>query len=707
MRYALAVLFVLAAVPARAQCPTSADVPVSTPAFVPTGGYAVSAVVANDNGAFGVWRRTHAGFAMITNFVDGAVMNAEAAPVAATERSVSYGAMVAVATDGHDYLLATSDRGNISAKIIDATGEDRSAPIVISAESSASSATGPIDATWNGREYVIAATLNKGGSTQLQLAAVSAGGELLETAAANLGTSALAVVPAGDGRALVAFRDNDSVRIAFADGVHVAGTSTSISGIAADAGVSLATNGNYYLLAWRDTGAFAQRLNGHGIPVEPIMTLAASNPTDDRTIRVVREGSGYLVLWSAPWTTAQRIDANGLAGAPFQAAGDALSSAASARDGTIIIGSTPCGSMRSTFLPAGAREPGATNDVSTRAMPPAAPVLATVSRGRVAVWKESAPENACGADPSLVAKFLRNDGTQFEDSLSAPGAFAGGYTAVSLNDSTVIVWDEYPGGSTPGVIRVVALDANGSRVSASVLASPRFAFALNAVASGASVLVTWEQEREGISIFDVYAAVLSPTGSVVVPPTRLSDDSDSALWLIAASDGNRSVVSWLNNARDIVSVETDASLRIVRRATLPWTGDIQAFQSAAARNGNFVLIAPSFDADGARVVAIDPFSGRTSSLTMPTRENFVAQVRPDSDGFVVYLATGDSNSMISRVRLTADLNFGTLEPLTCVDALPLAIGWSFDQRGLAALAYSAHDRVFIRAFGPRRRAVSR
>src|SRR5688500_1933324 len=147
-------LFSLTALHAQ-ECDVSA-VAISEPRYGTVGGQAVSAIAANENGAFGVWRQTHVGFAFVSHTVHGTPLDASGAPrVPAQQRYLQGTPFMDVATDGTDYLLAGAINGATLAKIIDASGADLTPTINVL---SGPGAQGTVHAVWNGDAYAVLTT---------------------------------------------------------------------------------------------------------------------------------------------------------------------------------------------------------------------------------------------------------------------------------------------------------------------------------------------------------------------------------------------------------------------------------------------------------------------------------------------------------------------------------------------------------------------
>ena len=634
-------------------CDPRGAVSVSPANYAPLGGYDVSAIAANADGAIGIWRHTHAGFGSFTYLVSGAILDREGAPTEPAQKSFHLGSpWIDIATDGRNYLVA----GSTSARIVGPTGEDLSPRVSYEPG-------GFVRAVWNGDAYVVLA-----GST---LAVISPAGELISTRVLGDG---LALAPAGRGRVLVMWRSGGEVQLAFFDGT------LSTPRVMPDATeFSVATDGDGFLLAARRGNVQVQWLDAAGVPIRP--PLAFDAPGNTRAVRALWDGDAYLVLWA---NNAVRI-AGDVVSVPFEIGGE-LSSAAAAPGGTIILLRGPCSSISSTFLPRGATRGTSPRDVSTEAIPKQVPVIVSTRSGFQVTWGESLiPDVRCGSISRLMTKSIGRDPIR----LSSDGASFGDYAMERVGDTTFVIWDEYAGGMLPGVLRVARLDADGALLSNEVLATGRFFFGLQSAVRGSELVVAWQQERESIFQFDVYVATLSESKMV-------SEPSDDPLWMILAAGETQTLVAWLNHAFEIVSID-----RAGQRHVMPLPTNTRSFIAAGVSGDDAIIIARADEG----LIAIDPFRGVSKSLGRGG--NPTGRVVPDSDGWTFFFADGEEESAVNAMHINRDLTPGPERPSFCVPARPHATAFALDHGRITAVAYVGGTEIYFRPIQKRLRVVTK
>ena len=670
-------------------CAPGASAAVSESRTGVAGGQSASAIGGSGDRVFAVWRQTHVGFGGVTYFVNGGVLDADGDSLTVPERQPGW-QNNRIAGNGRNFVLVTSQRGYTSASILDLDGKLTKTVEITTGDGEA----GAPGVVWNGSHYVVLTTSNDA----VIVATVSEAGELVErTKIADVARS-VALSSAGDGRVLAVWRISDAVYATIVDGTTPVGISRYITNIAPGAPLAVASDGNGFLVAWREaTVVQGLRLTADGTPPSgPPTPLGVAS--ESSLLEVLWEDEQYLVLWSDPMTVVARVDLGGTVTERFVATESEFSSAAATGSGTIILSRTRCGSIVSSLLSVGARGVTSSRDVSLVPLSVGTPEIAESGSGHQLVWRESVfSQVSCGgAEPSLVTRFIGQRGGAAIERLSTPGSSVGGHAIERVGSSTLVVWDEYEGGQTPGVIRVARFDSQGVRQSTEVLARGRFFFDLRVTISGSRLLVAWLQEREDIIVFDVYVALLSETGAVVEGPTVLSRGDDSALWLVAASDGNRSMVSWLNHATTIVTVETDASLQQTRRTAMPLPAETRTFLGAGIRDAAAVILAPMYGDGGSELLAIDPFNATVARLPRGSGIISLLEIVPVAEGWSVLFAEGEETSTIERVSLTTRFDNPTL--LACASAHPYAIRYS---SGL--LAFSARNQVHVQGIGQGRR----
>jgi hypothetical protein len=694
---AAAFLLPLVVLSARAQpCDPSASAAVSEVRTGVAGGMSVSAIGTSGDRAFALWRFTHVGFGSVSYFVNGGVLDSAGRPRNPfPTRQLSW-QNNDLAGNGRNFLLATSGGGYTNANILNLDGERVSTAVVTEGAGTG----GPLSAVWNGENYVILTTSNGA----VILATVSEQGAVLDRVTIAQSAQSLALASAGDGRSIAVWRIADAVYVTIFDGSTAMTPSPYIANVSTPASFAIASDGNGFLLSWRESNvARALRLRADGTPVAGLpVTLGSA--TETSPIEVLWEEGQYLVLWSAPMTAAARVNLNGTVTSSFMPGAGDFSSAARSVEGTIILSRTSCGSIVSSLLPSGAERVTGSRDVSLVAASPTPPDVAEVGAGYQVVWGESiAAEIVCSGETPLLTRFIGPRGNGEAQRLNSANASAGGYVLESVGTSTLAVWDEYPGGQTPGVMRVARFDAEGVRRESGIVTTSRFFFGLTASRSGSRLFLAWLQEKEGMfATFDVYGAMLDETGAVVEGPTLLSGAGDSALWLVAGSDGERSIVAWLNNATNIVALELDNSLNTVRRRGMALPMQNGSFLDAGIRDDAAVIIAASFADGRASLLAIDPFQNTVTALPRQSQNIAALDLEPAAAGWTLIFAEGaGDDSSISRVPVTT--SFGAVTPLACARAFPFAIRYA---PGL--LAFSARNQVHVQPVGrAKRRTITR
>jgi hypothetical protein len=692
---AIALLLPFAVLSAQAQtCVPGPAVAISEVRSGVAGGLSASAVGTSGDRVFALWRYTHVGFGGVAYFVAGNVFEADGEPHSSFPVQQLGWQNNEIAGNGRNFLLATSTRGFTNANILALDGERISTTVITEGGGDG----GPLSAVWNGEHYVILTT----SGDAVILAIVSEEGKVVDRVTIAQSAQSLALASAGDGRSIAVWRIGDAIYVTLLDGAARVTPSPYVANVASPAAFSVAADGNGYLLAWREGNiARSLRLRADGTPMAGLPVTLGSAPGSS-LIEAVWEDGQYLVLWSSPMTSAARVNLNGTVMSSFIPVTTEFSSAARTVDGTVILSRTSCGSIVSSFLPVDAERVTGSRDVSLVPVSPAPPAIAETGGGYQLAWRENVTARVvCSGDTPLVTRFV-GPGRSGE-TVVVSSEYVGDYVLERVGASTLLVWDEYAGGQTPGVIRMVRFDAGGVRQESGILARSRFFFGLQAARSGSRLFVTWLQEKEGaFTTFDVYGAILSETGAVIKGPTLLSSAGDSALWLVSASNAERSMVAWLNNATNIVAVELDNDLQPIRRSGTALPAQTASFLDAGIRSDGAVIIAQSYEDSRVSLLAIDPFDGTVTALPRPSRFVAALDLEPTAEGWTLLFADadGDGSSIFS---VPVRESFGAVTPFACASAFPSAIRYA---PGL--LAFSARHQVHVQPVGKgKRRSVTR
>lgn len=430
-----------------------------------------------------MWRSSHAGFSMITYWLGGTVLDAEGAARKPAEHIYQYGSISPeVATDGQDYLMAWTAGGEAWIRVIGSSGEERSDAIKVAAGLQPSA---DLRVVWNGSEYVAATT---DAESRAIIVRISPSGRVVETKAIASDAMVVGASRTGGGEVLVLVRTSTGFATVLGGGPRV----IPIPSTASD--VSVASNGSGFLAVFRDSGVVAALpLDASGTTQRSPVTIAFAPP--QCAVGIVAEGTNYLALWTNDGVQAASLDADGVVLARFRAANGSLASAAGNGSGTIILARAGCGSIASTFLPRRGQS-GVSRDVSLVAVGQSAPAIVETAAGTQLFWSENA----------LLTRFISGAGTLGDAKrVTAQGSITGRFVAALAGSSTFVIWSDYPGGQLPATLRAARFDMNGNLVGSTVITNAWFIFGLAASSNGSDVVVTWTQQPQTSTRFEVFA----------------------------------------------------------------------------------------------------------------------------------------------------------------------------------------------------------
>jgi hypothetical protein len=527
-------------------CDTPHGLALSDLRYVPDCAFNTAAVAVNENGAFAAWHYTHAGFGFVTGSNYGVPLDIDGHSLVAEE--IHYGGLTtlpAVATDGHDFLLAMSDAFNTSALIVHADGTP-SATRTFATNGTA----GRPGAVWTGSEYLVV-------SPNLKAATVSRDGAIGIVNTLTTGATLVALTS----RLLIVKRGT-TIETAIINGTSLS-SPMRLDAVPSTASIGVGSNGSGFLVAFFEQSGrlAAQRLNANGGPIGAPIEIAKEAAADvlpQQVPQVVAEDDTYLVIWAtANAIRGMRVTSSGGTTTPFAIGSGYLWSAAASQKSTIIAYGTGCGSIATRTIARGAREAGEESIVSMRPSDQTRPRLNAMTFGHQAIWFE-------GND--LFTRFIANNGIR-GDAVRLGSGTTLNAAMIAFNGGSAIAWSD-------DALHIARFDAFGNATGeAKTIASTKIIFSISLAAAANEILVITQGEPD--LFMNEVDAVRVDANLNTLQRALLSNPGDDGFDPVGAGDGAHWVVAWRNSASQLVAIEMPrGDLRSQTRTSrmLPTTG---------------------------------------------------------------------------------------------------------------------------------------
>ncbi|HTW90936.1 MAG TPA: hypothetical protein VMH22_04440 [bacterium] len=338
---------------------------------------------------------------------------------------------------------------------------------------------------------------------------------------------------------------------------------------------AVAFDGTNFLAVWvdnRDSGydVFAARVTPQGTVLDPSSIPVSTAQYDQEYPAVAFDGTDFLVVWSNDWRSdsssdiyAARVTPQGTVldptGFAVSTAAGAQSSPTVAFDGvnSLVTWSDPRSDPYGDIYAARVTPQGTVLDpsgivISAAANSQESPFVAFDGTEYLVAWYDTRSTNYA----DVYAARVTPAGTVLDPSGIAVSTAAGYQNAecVAFDGTNFwVTWSDYRSGTAYGDIyaaRVTpqgtVLDPSGIAVSAAAndQSYPAVAF------DGANYLVTWMDNRGGSS-YDIYAARVTPQGTVLdASGIAVAADTNDQLYPAVAFDGTNFLLSWTDDRSD-------------------------------------------------------------------------------------------------------------------------------------------------------------